>query len=404
LRRIVFIGGAFFLTLLGCVAPLPKEPVRPVEPVVFQERKIVPLLTDDADRNSLQTAVDRSLTYLSQKISAKSAERIRYGFSENMYAPEMAYRSLALFREILLNNPDEKELSKKVRQNFSFWEAKRGGRANPVLLTGYYEPILEGSLTPGGEYLFPIYRRPDDLVELAPWGEVREKQVVRFEKGRMVPYYSRQEIDNQGVLLKKGYELAWLKDPWERFVLHVQGSGQIRLPDGRILRVGFAASNGRPYRSIGRHLMEKGFFPEKDLSLGRVMEFIRQNPEKAEETFNVNERYIFFRLIPGPEGPIGALGLPLTAGRSIATDQAIFPRGALAYLVSQQTLYDQAGRRKGKKPLQRFVLNQDTGAAMKGPERVDLFFGSGDNAGRFAGDMREDGEIFFLQASVVSQK
>jgi membrane-bound lytic murein transglycosylase A len=195
----------------------------------------------------------------------------------------------------------------------------------------------------------------------------------------------------------RGYELAWLKNAWERFVLHVQGSGQIRLPDGKTLRVGFAASNGRPYRAIGRVLVERGFLPENELSLRRVKEFLQQNPERVEETFNANERYIFFRFFSGEEGPIGALGFPLTPGRSIATDRAISPPGGLAYLIAQQPLFDEAGRLKGKVTLRRFVLNQDTGAAMKGPGRVDLFCGSGEKAGMAAGEMREEGRIYFLQ-------
>jgi membrane-bound lytic murein transglycosylase A len=161
--------------------------------------------------------------------------------------------------------------------------------------------------------------------------------------------------------------------------------------------VGFAASNGRPYRAIGRVLVERGFLPENELSLRRVKEFLQQNPERVEETFNANERYIFFRFFSGEEGPIGALGFPLIPGRSIATDRAIFPPGGLAYLIAQQPLFDEAGRLKGKVTLRRFVLNQDTGAAMKGPGRVDLFCGSGEKAGMAAGEMREEGRIYFLQ-------
>jgi membrane-bound lytic murein transglycosylase A len=162
--------------------------------------------------------------------------------------------------------------------------------------------------------------------------------------------------------------------------------------------VGFAASNGRPYRSIGRVLVEQGFLAEQELSLWRVKEYLRQHPEQLEETFNANERYIFFRFLPGKEGPIGALGFPLTSGRSIATDHSIFPGGALAYIISAQPVFDEAGKLMGKKTLRRFVLNQDTGAAMKGPGRVDLFIGSGEQAGMAAGEMREEGKIYFLQA------
>jgi membrane-bound lytic murein transglycosylase A len=290
-----------------------------------------------------------------------------------------------IFRDILRNAPDGAEFEKRVREAFSFWDVTRLDEAKPILLTGYYEPVVEGQLKPGGEYLYPIYRRPEELA-------------TTRAKDQSALYYSRKEIDSQGILQGKGYELAWLKDPWERYVLHVQGSGQVRLPDGKKVRVGFAASNGRPYRSIGRYLIERGVFTEQELSLSRVREFLRQHPERRDEIFNANERYIFFRFIPGKEGPIGCLGFPLTAGRSVATDPTVFPAGGLAYLIASQPVFDEGGTRMARKPLRRFVLNQDTGAAMIGPGRVDFFCGSGESAGMVAGAMREDGKIYFLLA------
>ncbi len=376
MRLKVFIAGIIFLSLLGLLVPISQAPLCSGETILFKQREIILPLADDADKSSLQTAIERSLGHLGKNISANNSA-IRPPIPENnFFTPERISRSLALFREILLSASDEGEFERRVRECFTFWEANREGKPNSTLLTGYYEPIIDGNLEPGGEYLYPIYRRPDDLA---------------------LPYYSRQEIDDRGALRGKGYELAWLKDPWERFLLHVQGSGQIRLPKGEIRRVGFSGSNGRPYRSIGRYLVDRGFLAEKPLSLSWVKEFLQQNPEKVAETFNANERYIFFRFVPGKEGPIGALGFPLTAGRSIATDQAIFPKGGLAYLVAQQPIFDEAGRLQGRKTLRRFVLNQDTGVAMKGPERVDLFCGSGEQAGRTAGEMCEEGKIYFLQ-------
>jgi membrane-bound lytic murein transglycosylase A len=225
-----------------------------------------------------------------------------------------------------------------------------------------------------------------------------KKKIGRIEKGEFIPYYSRAEIDSRGVLEGKGYELAWLKDPWERFVLHIQGSGQIRLPDGKILRVGFANSNGRPYRSIGQYLVQLGYFPDTNLSLRRVREFLRDHPEKAEELLNQNERYVFFRPMPEGDGPFGSLGFPVTAGRSIAVDHSVYPQGALAYLIAQQPVLNGGGKSVGKTSLRRFVLNQDTGAAMKGSGRIDLFCGTGEKAGLTAGEMREEGKIYFLLA------
>jgi len=402
LKLKVLMVGIILALLLGCVPRIPKEPLPPEKPPLYQEQKFIYPLTDDAGNSSLQTAVERSLAYLAKRISAGNSPSYLQGPGGNLFSPAGLYRSLTIFREILTSASAEAEFERRVREAFTFWEVTSEGRAQPILLTGYYEPIVEGQLESGGGYHYPIYGRPADLIGTTARDNSREwaakNRIGRLEKGQVVPYYSRKEIDCQGVLQGKGYELAWLRDPWERYVLHIQGSGQVRLPDGKRFRVGFAASNGRPYRSIGRYMVEQGFLSEKELSLSRLKEFIRQQPGRMDEIFNINERYIFFRPIPGEEGPIGALGFPLTAGRSVATDPAIFPAGAIAYLIAQQPEFDEAGRPKARRALRRFVVNQDTGAAMKGPDRVDLFCGSGDRAGMVAGAMREEGKIYFLLA------
>jgi membrane-bound lytic murein transglycosylase A len=393
-----FSAGIFFLFLFGCAVPAPKAPFPGKGVWLPRGKESVAIFTDDHERGSLREALENSLAYLGKKNSS--------GYGKDLFTPEKVRYSLALFLEILLRTPDPAEFARRIQENFFLWEPAREGQGKTVLLTGYFEPIISGSLEPRGEYCFPIYCRPKDLIEVTPGnsssGQTVEKRLGRMEGGMVVPYFSRWEIDCQGVLQGKGYELVWLKDPWERFILHVQGSGQVRLPDGKILRVGFAGSNGRPYRSIGRYLVTQGFLNEEELSLGRVKAFLQKYPQKMEEVFNHNERYIFFRLISpaggGQGGPLGALDVPLTAGRSIATDLSIFPPGALAYLISRQPVFDENGKMVGRKNIRRFVLNQDTGAAMKGPARVDLFCGSGENAGWVAGGMREEAEIYWLLA------
>jgi membrane-bound lytic murein transglycosylase A len=353
---------------------------------------------DDSSRESLLISLERSLGYMSQGKPGK----IDPGPGRDKFSPENIFRTLLLFRDLLGSASDEAEVDRKIRENFHFWELNQENPSTRILLTGYYEPILEGNLEAGSEYRYPLYGRPPELLELAPdkgaAGNPTLKRVVRIENGGEVPYFSRRDIDTERVLQGKGLELIWLKDPWERFVLHIQGSGQVRLPDGNTIRVGYAASNGRPYRSIGRYLIDQGLLDEKNISMERIREYIQRNPAWAEEIFNYNERYIFFRLLPDCEGPQGALGVPLTPKRSIATDLTIFPPGALAYLESRQPELDESGRIVGWKPLRRFVLNQDTGGAIKGPGRLDLFFGSGERAGRAAGEMKEEGKIYLLLA------
>ena len=392
---------AFFLLLavLSCVPPPPQEPFRKEEPPPGRLGQEVFPLTDDGDKKSLLAAIDKSLGFLERKIAGGNLSRPLPGSFGSFFTPGKTHRTLKLFRDVYSFSADPSELETKVNEKFAFIGRPDEDLGPPLLLTGYYEPVLEGSLEAGGEYRYPIFRRPDDLVEVRNGNSSNgngKRNIGRLEKGELVPYYSREEIDSRGALLGKGYELAWLKDPWERFVLHIQGSGQIRIPGGKIFRVGFAGSNGRPYRGVGQYLVKLGCFPEGDLSLRRVREFIRENPERAEEIFNQNERYIFFRAIESGEGPYGSLGVSLTAGRSIATDHSVYPQGALAYLIARQPVLNGGGKTIGKAPLRRFVLNQDTGAAMKGSCRVDFFWGSGENAGLMAGELRDEGKIYFL--------
>jgi len=396
-----FPGFILLLVILSCVPPPSKEPFHMEEPFPARLGGEFFPLTDDGDKQSLLTAVDKSLGFLEKKITGENPSRPLPGPFGNFFTPERTYRTLKLFREIYLSSADQSEMETRMSEKFSFIGRPEENGGPPLLLTGYYEPVLEGSLEPGGEYRHPIYRLPDDLIEIRNGDSKNgngKKNIGRVENGELVPYYSREEIDSRGALLGKGFELAWLKDSWERFVLHIQGSGQIRLPDGKILRVGFAGSNGRPYRGIGQYLVQIGCFPEQDLSLRRVRDFIRENPEKAEEVFNQNERYIFFRSIENAEGPYGSLGVSLTAGRSIATDHNVYPAGALAYLIACQPVLNGGGKSIGKAPLRRFVLNQDTGAAMKGSCRVDFFWGTGEKAGLMAGELRDEGKIYFLLA------
>ncbi len=386
------------LFLGSCVPAVPREDLRGKEPFSFREREIQGPIEDDASRDSLLASVERSMSYLGRKDGGGGADTI----SGAKFSPERVSRSLSLFLDILSATRDEVELDRKVRESFAFYELCRGNPSPAILLTGYFEPLLDGSLVADGEYRYPLYGRPDDLLEQSQEESSGEKTTrriaVRMEAGQAVPYYSRREIDTEGALQGRGLELVWLRDPWERFVLHIQGSGQVRLPDGRTIRVGYATSNGRPYRSIGRYLREQGLLTGNEISMERIREFLQSNPGRAEEILNVNERYIFFRTLDDSEGPLGALGVLLTPGRSVATDLTLFPPGALAYLVSRQPDLDESGRIIGWKTLRRFVLNQDAGGAIQGPARVDLFFGSGDRAGKAAGEMKESGKIYFLLA------
>jgi membrane-bound lytic murein transglycosylase A len=221
-----------------------------------------------------------------------------------------------------------------------------------------------------------------------------ERIVGRVADREVVPYYSRGDIDNKGVLGKQGREIAWVSDLIDVFFLHVQGSGMIRFPEGGFMQISFAETNGRPYRGIGRFLVDAGKIKAQDMSLDSIKKYLRQHPEEITSILNHNESYVFFRIVEA--GPVGSIGVPLTGGRSIATDLGIFPRGALSLIRLRKPLFSEKGELLSWENFSRFVLNQDTGGVIKGPGRVDLYCGTGENAGLIAGNMKEEGEIFFL--------
>ena len=266
-------------------------------------------------------------------------------------------------------------------------------------ITGYYEPELQGALWPDGRFRWPIYRLPDDLVRVDLERFRADLEGLRIlgrvdGDSRLVPYYTRAEIDG-GVLTGRGLELLWLDDPSDVFFLHIQGSGRIRLIDGTLRRVGFAGSNGLDYTSIGRVMLDEGLIGADQASAQGIQAWLRANPGQAPAVMARNARYIFFREIEG-EGPIGAQGVALTAGRSLAVDSAHLPLGAPVWL---DTTWPGSER-----PLRRLVVAQDKGAAIKGAVRGDLFWGSGPAALEQAGRMKQPGRFALLLPLAVAER
>jgi membrane-bound lytic murein transglycosylase A len=253
------------------------------------------------------------------------------------------------------------------------------------LITGYYEPLLRGSRTAHAGYRFPIYGVPDDLlvIDLAElYPELQGKRLRgRVEGRRVVPYYDRSNIENGSGALS-GNELLWVDDPIELFFLQIQGSGRVVLDTGATVRLGYADHNGHPYRSIGRRLVDQGDLPLERASMQGIKAWARRNPDRVRELLNHNASYVFFRELPGDlPGPMGALGVPLTARRSIAVDRRVVPLGAPVYISTTFPLTDQ--------PLNRLMLAQDTGGAIRGAVRADFFWGFGEDAAREAGRMKQ---------------
>ena len=351
-----------------------------------------PVISDDLDRESLRAAIRQSILYL-EKLPRDRA----VGEQPRRVTAAEILDSLVVFERLLGRSDCRECWLRDIEERFDLVPSSNGPAAE-VLFTGYYQPVIEASLIPTAEYTYPIYGKPADLivaeqVKVAPV-VITERVFGRLAGEDFVPYYTRREIDQQGILRGRGYEIAWVKNPVDLFFLHIQGSGILQLPDGRRLHVGYAAGNGRAYRSIGRLLIDSGKVPQEEMSMQRLRRYLVEHAEEQNEIMAYNESYIFFRFLDG--GPMGSLDVVLTPGRSIATDSRLFPKGAVAFAATQQPIIGPAGELTGWKPLSRFVLNQDSGSAIRGVQRVDIYFGSGPDAAAPAGYMNRNGNLYFL--------
>jgi membrane-bound lytic murein transglycosylase A len=271
------------------------------------------------------------------------------------------------------------------------------------LFTGYYEPLLHGSRKRGGKYTVPLYLRPPELV-MVDLGDFREELRGQRIAGKVVggnlePYPGRREID-EGALSGRRLELVWVDDPVDAFFLHIQGSGRVRLAEGGEMRVGYAAQNGHPYRAIGRDLIERGALRREEVSMQTIRQWLEANPEQAAEVMQKNASYVFFQEIEG-EGPLGAEGVPLTPGRSLAVDRKFLPLGVPLWLAA--SLPPAAEGQPGRK-LRRLMVAQDTGGAIRGPVRGDVFWGHGEEAAEIAGKMRHRGRLWVLLPKALASR
>jgi membrane-bound lytic murein transglycosylase A len=286
----------------------------------------------------------------------------------------------------------EPEIALYFETTFDVWRVVNPDDSANGMITGYYEPLLHGSRTRTARYRYPIYSAPPDLltIDLASlYPDLNHKRLRgRLEGNRVVPYYSRGDIDDDPKLLA-GREIAWVDDAVDVFFLHIQGSGQVELPDGERLRVGYADQNGHPFRSLGGALIRRGEITPDKASMQGIKDWARHHPKKVREFLDANPSYVFFRVLANDlPGPIGALGVPLTPERSIAIDPRVIPLGVPVYLATTWPNTDT--------PLERLMVAQDTGGAINGAVRADFFWGFGDAAGAQAGKMRQDGRMWVL--------
>jgi peptidoglycan lytic transglycosylase A len=290
--------------------------------------------------------------------------------------------------------PDDAAARRFLQANFAPWRVASVEGATDGPVTGYYEPLLRGSRARRAPFLFPLYAPPDDLLTIdlsAVNPDLRNMRLRgRLQGHRVVPYYSRAEIES-GAAPVAGKELVWVDDPVEAFFLQIQGSGRVRLDNGQVVRIGYADQNGHPYQSIGRYLVDRGELQPGEASMQAIQAWAGLHPERLPELLNQNPSYVFFRELPAlaaGAGPVGALGVPLTPQRSVAVDPRYVPLGAPLFLSTTWPSSDL--------PLNRLVLAQDTGGAIRGPVRADFFWGFGADAGALAGRMRQQGRMWVL--------
>lgn len=285
----------------------------------------------------------------------------------------------------------------------SYFQPHRVIHAAPQgLLTGYYEPLMEGSRTREGRFQTPLYKRPPDLVNVVDdtqRGTVGTALThARQTHAGLVPFATRAQIE-AGALKDRKLELLYLADPVDVFFLQVQGSGRVRLPDGSIVRVHYDGKNGHPYTSIGRYLIDTGLLAADKVSMGALARWLRADPERGRKVMQQNASYVFFRELPSDSnGPLGALKIPLATGRSLAVDPSFHTLGAPIWVAAPALTHALKGR-----PFQRLMIAHDVGSAIKGPERGDIYFGSGDAAGRIAGVTKHPGHFFVLVARAPGQ-
>ena len=335
------------------------------------------LFTNPTEKQALLAAIDHSLDYLRTPGSVTAyrdyaVEGITHG---------RVRRSLQRFRALVTQSESAADLQQAVAQEFEFYQSIGSDKAGTVDFTGYFEPTYKASRTPDETYRYPIYRRPPTL---DAWAE---------------PHPTRAELEGTDGLQADsgelaGLELAWLPDRIEAFLIQVQGSARLEMEDGSTLSVGYAGRTNYPYVSMGRALIDDGIIAAEDLTLPVLLEYFEQNPKALDEYLPKNNRFVFFKETDGAPAT-GSLGYPVTAGRSIATDKSVMPPGAIALINLPLPQRNEAGNLEASST-SRFVLDQDTGGAIKGAGRVDLFVGTGTEAGEIAGLINDTGELYYL--------
>lgn len=372
LNRLLAVLLLFIIMQTGCSTAVKKPVLLPVKSGLglseISNPDQFPDFKDDYDKALLLQSISNSMEYFKKITSYPDA------FSSTGFTPEKQTETLEFFRDGYIRCKNTQELNEFVSKNFRIFQAVGEMYEGQVHFTGYGTPIYDGSLTPTETFRYPLYGKPSD-----------------FRK----PYFTRREIEERNLL--SGNEIAYLKSKLEAYLIHVQGSGQIRLPTGEKIYVGYAENSGHTYTSIGRLLVMDGKIQAEELTLPVLIKYFDRHPDELDHYLRQNDRYIFFKKVPHAV-PHGSIGVPVTTMRSIATDKKVFPPGGLAFAVIGTQRPGSTSRQKEEWDVEKsfFALDQDTGSAIKTPARADVFFGIGDEAMYKAGNLNTYGKLYYL--------
>ncbi|MDB5099896.1 MAG: MltA domain protein [Cyanobacteria bacterium RYN_339] len=342
---------------------------------------------DDADKASLLASVAKTRAYLA------GLHKPTLTLLGRPIATERFRRSAARFEALVKESWGTPQFDQDLEDQFELVDPR-----TPVRFTGYHLPLLEARAKRDATYRFPLYAPPTDMLAV-PLGTFKPTLAGTVLTGRVkgtlvVPYFTRTEIDDGNALANKQLEVAWVADELGRYSLMVQGSGMLHFDDGRTVNVNYAGQNGHPYTGLGKALVADGKIPMAQLSMPTIEAYFKSNPDQMHGYLNRNPSYVFFKL--APDGPFGSDGIALTSGRSIATDKSLYPSGAITYVKYPRARFDDKGQVAGWDQGGRFVCDQDTGGAITGPGRVDIFYGGGQEGARRAGTLNGMGTLSVL--------
>lgn len=359
-----------------------KDYNRPLPPGQLALRKIDPSQYPDFsagfhNRAGLAEAIQHSLMYLAKPSSHKY-------FPYGDVTHERAVDSLNVFLRVLQQAQSAQDFDRLIKENFEVYQSVGCDDRGTVFFTGYYCPIFEGRRQPDSQFRHPLYGLPNDLLK----DEEGSTLGRRTPDGQVVPYYSRREIEEGGLL--RGREIAWLRSPFEAYVITVQGSAKLRQADGTLYELGYAGNNGHEYTPIVKQMLADGVIRRDEISLQTLLRYFAAHPEQIARYTWANSRYVFFREARG--GPYGSIGAPVTPFRTIATDKSVFPRACLAYLSTSMP----APQGGAAQRFMQFACDQDTGGGIRAAGRCDIYIGIGDGAEAIAGRVGSEGALYYI--------